>query len=341
MDALKENPDALLPPLFAHLQAVESSPSKTLDAELLKRAERSLDHSTPQIKLLLILSSGERLLPTLQQDPTPLTRLIEKAVSYIPFDVLQPLIPSDKLEEGLQSPVRVAHPVAPVQLLCLAYLMRASQTPSGAAFIAADESLSRCLVEVWLLEENTEVADRALDVVAALLEVDHPQSSTLMGSGMAHGQGLFWRRIFHDEALYKLIFEATRGKVTARDEAGLRTQKQQQGMPGVTQARIFDFIARLAPLDWAAMATTAFREFEQEFYGLKPEEEGGLLCYASLHMINKDDFVMAVLRKDFFAKLVENVESSKGNVDSRLIETIRDESRVKEQETNGAAGLHL
>lgn len=341
MDGVKEDSDVLLPPLFAHLSAVESSPTTALDAELLRRAERSLDFSTPQLKLLQVLGSGERLLPSLQQDPTPLTRLIEKAVSLIPFEVLQPLIPSEKLEDGLQSPLRAAHPVGPVQLLCLTYLMRASQTPSGAAFVATDESLSRCLIEVWLLDENTEVADRAQEVIVALLEVDHPQSNTMIGSGMAQGQGLFWRRIFHNRALYTFIFEATRGILSARDEAGLRTSKQQSGMPGITQARLFDFIARIAPLDWLPMTSTIFRDFEEQFYALKPAEEGGLLCYAALHMIDKDDIVIVALRQELFVNLMETIDKAQGNVSNRLIETIRTESGVQADDTNGVEGLHL
>jgi hypothetical protein len=341
MDAVKEDPDKLLPPLFAHLSTVESSPATALDVDLLKRAERSLDFSTPQPKLLQVLASGERLLPNLQQDPTPLTRLIEKPVSLIPFEVLQPLIPPDKLQDGLQSPLLVTQPVSPVQLLCLAYLMRASQTPSGAAFVATNEPLSKCLFEVWLLDENTEVADRALEVINALLTVDHPQSNTLIGTGMAQGQGLFWRRIFHDPALYTFIFEATRGIETPRDVQGIRTPKQRQGMPGITQGRLFDFISRLAALDWTPMTMTAFHEFEAGFYGLQLTEEGGLLCYAALHMIDKNDILMVALRQELFANLMESIEKAQNGVNTRLLETIREESGVQVEDMNGVAGLHL
>jgi hypothetical protein len=341
MDAFKEDPDKLLPPLFAHLSAVEASPTTALDVDLLKRGERSLDFSTPQPKLLQVLASGERLLANLQQDPTPLTRLVEKAVSLIPFEVLQPLIPLDKLEDGLQSPLLVTQPVFPVQLLCLSYLMRASQTPSGAAFVATNEPLSRCLFEVWLLDENTEVADRALEVIVALLTVDHVKTNALISTGMAQGQGLFWRRIFHDQALYTFIFEATRGKETPRDKNGLRTPKQLRGMPGITQARLFDFISKLAALDWAPMTTTAFRYFEDAFYGLQPGEEGGLLCYAALHMIDKDDILMVALRQELFVNLMETIEKAQSGVNTRLIETIREESGVPAEDMNGAGGLHL
>lgn len=341
MDAVKEDPDRLLPPLFAHLRAVESSPATALDVDLLKSAERSLDFSTTQPKLLQVLASGERLLANLQQDPTPLTRLIEKAVSLIPFEVLQPLITSDKLEDGLQSPLLVTQPISPVQLLCLAYLMRASQTPSGAAFVATNEPLSRCLFEVWLLDENTEVADRALEVIVALLTVDHPQSNTLIGTGMAQGQGLFWRRIFHDQALYTFTFEVTRGKEIPLDLRGLRTPKQRQGMPGITQGRLFDFISRLAALDWTPMTTTAFREFEEAFYGLQSTEDGGLLCYAALHMIDKNDILMVALRQELFVNLMETIENANGGVNTRLIQTIREESGVRAEDMNGVAGLYL
>src|SRR5690242_685202 len=114
MDILNENQDELFRDLFTHLSEVEQEPEfKTLDSELLHRVERSLNRSTSAEHLWQLLRIGERLLPILRQDPTPLATLLEKDVDRIPYDELKAVISPAKIEEGLASP-SVA-----VQLLCL------------------------------------------------------------------------------------------------------------------------------------------------------------------------------------------------------------------------------
>lgn len=89
------------------------------------------------------------------------------------------------------------------------------------------------------------------------------------------------------------------------------------------------------------MTSTAFRDFEEQFYGLQPAEEGGLLCYAALYMIDKVDFVMVALRQELFINLMDTIAKAQGSVNTRLIDTIREESGVQVEDTNGAGGLHL
>src|ERR1700753_1230871 len=104
MDAVVEDKDALFSELFKHFTEVEHQPGTVLlDEDLLKRAERSLDASTPPQIRWQLLGTGEKLLQSLQQDPRPLTRLLERDVLLIPFDQLKASISAQKLEEGLNS----------------------------------------------------------------------------------------------------------------------------------------------------------------------------------------------------------------------------------------------
>ena len=337
MEVLVEDTDKLFSQVFAHLDAVQTQGS-SLDKELLRRAERNLTITSPRDLLWKVLNTGQSLLPSLQQDPRPLTRLLELVVSLLPFDELKTTISAEKLEEGLQSPS------ISIQLLCLAYLRRAADSPSGTSFIAANSSLVQCQFTVWLSSESTEVAERSLEVVKALLAVDSPNSTTVLSAGRsfaeAQGQGLLWRRVFYDPGVYVSLFEWTSLSKSKRD---LKTKKGVQ-LVTISQARLFDFIARIAPLNWVAITTSSLPQVEWQFMSSSREDEpvGGLLRYASTHMIDKDDILMKVLRQDFFQKLLGLIEDENSqNVSPRLLEAIQQGAGVEVTNESGQGGLHL
>ncbi|KIW96724.1 uncharacterized protein Z519_02115 [Cladophialophora bantiana CBS 173.52] len=328
MDALVEDTDKLFPEVFAHLAAVEAQPELPLDEELLKRAERNLTSTSPKDLLWRVLGTGEELLQTLQQDPRPLTRLLEQVISLLPFDELRSVISAEKLQEGLTSPV------VSIQLLCLAYLRKAADSPSGASFVATSSSLVQCQFTIWLSSESTEVAERSLEVIEALLAVDSQNSTTVLSAGRsfaeAQGQGLLWRRVFHDPDVYTILFEWTSMSKSKRD---VKTKKGMQ-LVTISQARLFDFIVRVAPYDWNAVTTSSLLHIETQFLQENGGSEpyGGILRYAASHMIDNKDILMEVLRQDFFVKLLGVVEeSNRQNVSPQLLEAIQ----------QGAGGLHL
>ncbi|RMD43126.1 hypothetical protein DV735_g2057, partial [Chaetothyriales sp. CBS 134920] len=343
MDTYVEDQDVLFRDVFAHLSEVNQQPAaKQLDADLLKRAERSLDSHTPRPLLWRVLQTGEELLKALQQDPTPLTRLLERTVQLIPFDALKTAISTAKLEEGLQSPS------LPVQLLCLAYLTKAADRPSGAAFVAASASLVQLLVTTWLSSESTEVSERALESIVALLAVDSPGTLTVVPSdpapGAAHGQGLLWRRIFHDPEVYSLLFLWTS---SVQSNHNLDTKQGRQAVT-ISQARLFDFVARVAQLDWAEITSTALPKVEAAFIKQNAGDAraqpygGGLLKYVASDMISQSDILMQVLRQDFFMKLLTGLEEggSKTRLPPRMLQAIQQEAGVDTlpSETDG---MHL
>jgi hypothetical protein len=337
MDTLVEDTNKLFTEVFAHLAAVEAQGSP-LDEELLRRAERNLTISSPRELLWKVLNTGENLLQKLQQDPQPLTRLLERAVSLLPFDELKNTISAQKLEEGLQSPS------TPIQLLCLAYLRKASDSPSGASFVAASSRLVQCQFTVWLSSESTEVAERSLEVIEALLAVDSPNSTTVLSAGRsfaeAQGQGLLWRRVFHDPDVYVILFQWTSLSKSERD---LKTKKGLQ-LVTISQARLFDFIARIAPFDWGAITASSLPQVETQFISQNDQGEpvGGILRYASSYMIDKDDILMKVLRQDFFQKLLGIIEDENSQeVSPRLLEAIQVGAGVEKTAEGRDGGLHL
>ncbi|KAJ9612013.1 hypothetical protein H2200_003608 [Cladophialophora chaetospira] len=336
MDALVDDTDKLFPQVFEHLDEVETQDSP-FDEELLRRAERNLTGTSPKNLLWKVLQTGENLLPTLQQDPRPLTRLLERVISLLPFDDLKATISAQKLEEGLSSPS------TPIQLLCLAYLRKAADLPSGASFVAASSSLVQCQFTTWLKSESTEVAERSLEVIEALLAVDSPNSTTVLSAGRsfgeARGQGLLWRRLFHDPDVYMILFEWTSLSKSRRD---LKTKKGIQ-LVTISQGRLFDFIARVAPYNWAAVTTSSLPRIETQFMASTAigEPVGGILRYVSSFMIDKDDILMKVLRQDFFQKLLGVVEDSNSqNVSTRLLEVIQEGAGVETARDVGD-GVHL
>jgi hypothetical protein len=58
-------------------------------------------------------------------------------------------------------------------------------------------------------------------------------------------------------------------------------------------------------------------------------------------MIDKNDILMVALRQELFANLMESIEKAQNGVNTRLLETIREESGVQVEDMNGVAGLHL
>ena len=337
MDSYVEDKDALFKDVFDHLDKIERDPQKLLDDDLLRRATRSLDSSTPRELLWKVLQKGEQLLQTLHQDPRSLTRLLERDVQLIPFDELKSSISAEKLEEGLRSPS------LPVQILCLAYITKAADSPSGAAFVATSSSLVQLLVRTWLATDSTEVTERALEALVALLVVDSTESRTMVAAenkfGEVHGQGLMWRRVFHDPRVYALLFQWTS---LVRSSHDLNIKKGQRDVT-ISQARLLDFVARIAEYDWTAITTSSLPDVERLYMrtATRSNPFGGVLRYAASNMIDSKDFLMEALRQDLFMKLLVAAQDDNGrHVSPRLLEAIQHETET-EQVTQQTEGMHL
>ena len=325
--------------LLTHLAEVEKDPESTrLNADLLREAQNSLGPNTPREAVWAIIANGERLLNVLHEDPKPLTRLLEKDVLLIPFDEIREAIPPLKLEQGLSSPS------TSVRVLCLAYLRKAAESPSGAAWVGTSPVLTKCLVSAWLASDSTEVAERALETIILLLAVDHALQVTQVVEGgqvgEAQGQGLLWRRLFHDPEIYVLFFYWTSFKsYEYRDRSKNAVHKAT-----ISQARLFDFLARAAEIDWAGISHSHFPEIESKYCepsAIDGHGRASLLQYAASGMVDMDDPLMVLLRRDFFTKLLATVEERKqqSTLPRKLLEFIQKDVGDSKELSTTAAGV--
>ena len=330
--------------LLTHLSEIENDPHhKRLNSELLKDVGNSLGPSTSRDDAWTLLMTGERILNIIEEDPRPLTRLLEKDISLIPFNELKDTISVDKLEGGLDSPS------TPIQLLCLAYLRKAADSPSGAAWVGSTSSLVNSLITTWLSSPSTEVAEQATEVILALLEVDHVKQKTLVEEkgrkGEAEGQGLLWRRLFHDPDIYALFFDLT----SLRSPKYLNGSKKDIQQATISQGRLFDFIARISELDWSHTTQSHFPEIEAKYCGANFGEKGGdrssLLQYAASYMIDETDALMSLLRRDFFVKLLTMIQEQGAECEvlpKRLLEEMKDDvGDAMDAQHDTSAGLQL
>lgn len=328
--------------LLAHLAEVEHDPEHTrLNDNILGDAQNKLSSTTPRDVVWSILATGERLLEIIQEDPRPLTRLLEVDISFISFDEIRESIPLDKLVHGFLSPL------PSIQILCLAYLHKAADSPSSVAWVGSTASLVNVFVTTWLTSDSTEVAERALETLISLLEVDHvDQISVVQEGGLkgeAQGQGLLWRRLFRDPEIYALFFRTTSFKSLAHREP----TKQAIHKITTSQGRLFDFIARVAALDWREITHSHFPDVETRYSQSEAQESPGgisLLQYAAVDMVDSTDPLMSILRTDFFGKLLSTIEEGKGQQDvpPKLLEAMKEEIGENiENPSRPAEGMHL
>ena len=328
--------------LFAHLAEVEQDPEhKRLNNDVLRDAQNNLSSSTPREIIWSLLANGERLLNIIQEDPRPLTRLLEADISFIPFDEIKDSIPPQKLIDGLISPS------PSIQVLCLAYLRKAADSPSGVAWVGSNASLVKEFITTWLASDSTEVTERALEALLVLLEVDHVNRTSLVQErglkGEAQGQGLLWRRLFHDPETYALFFHWTSLKSSEYREK----TKQAMHKMTISQGRLFDFIARVAGLDWSNITHSHFPEIESKYSIHEAQDSRGgtsLLQYAASGMVDSADPLMSVLRSDFFLKLLALIEDGSGGqeVPPKLLDQMKEDAGEEtERPSQSAGGMHL
>lgn len=318
---------SLVGQVHQHLLEVTGDPSKALDDKLLdtfgaqvtvsgKSIPRNetgdslsaplqanaLKDSLKQEDRYNIINALSQLLPTLQQDPSPATALIEilvRSPSYTFSNVLAIQPPVDFVA-GLSAPS------PPINSATLLLLGKAAKEPSDAAVVAGKPDVVAALVRIWLCTPDTAVAQQAADVLKGLLEIDFAPHTP----GEAHdleamtddppneppGQGLMWRRLFDDRDSYGSIFATC--SLSTSGQAGQPNKREKT----IAQARLLEFLLALRPGVADAWSKSHCSEVEAA-YGV---QDGGLLDFAAVHMVDyKDDVLMHMTLVDFFAGLLQ------------------------------------
>lgn len=272
-----------------NLDDVLADPSISLDIPAIERLKLEITENTDPVVPASILTQISKLLPVIQEDPTPLTTLGIKSTVFLTFSDLQSVDPSVDFVAGIKAPS------APINLLALSLLGKASRAPGDAAIIAGNPDLVASLVELWLSTSTAEVAQAAFEVLWSLLEVDHVGSNTDVDGAerIPGGQGLLWRRVFTDKDVYRLLYSTcslidagTPGQLSKREKS-------------VSQGRLMDFVIRAGSLNWDAIAASRVPDIEAKY------QCNSLLHFVACRMVDTSDVLMHMTVLNFFRELLQ------------------------------------
>lgn len=230
-----------------------------------------------------VLNQLSELIPTLEQDLSPVTNLIELLTRLRSYTFARVLAIKPKVDftSGLSTSS------TPINLITLHLLEKASQNKADAGLVAASIDTMAALIQLWLSTPDTAVARKALTVLLALLQADGVQ----LQSEPFH-QSLVWRRIFRDRDIYGLIFSIC--SLTTVGEEGQLSKRNKT----VAQARLLNLLVKI---DCELVRSSQIPEIETK-YGVK---RGGIMEFAAVHMVDyEDDIIMHTTLIDFLSDLL-------------------------------------
>ena len=234
-----------------------------------------------------LLNQLSDLLNTLQQDPTPVTNLINVLILPMQFDFRRVLAirPPVDLTAGL------SYSVVPITLTTLSLLEKAMYRKSDIDIVAGKTDVVAALIILWLCTPETAVAVRAHDVIVGLLLAGEGEN-TMSDSGIMD-EGLIWRRIMRDRDIYGSIFSICSLSTAGQEWPLSRREKT------VSQARLLDMLLKI---DSNPVRTSQIPEIEQRF-GVTT---GGLLQFAAIHMVDyQDDVLMHMTLIEFYSNYLD------------------------------------
>ncbi|KAI1299593.1 hypothetical protein F5Y03DRAFT_386284 [Xylaria venustula] len=291
--------------LEQHLDQLASDPTLPADEKLFDDVELQLTGTPPasaNTPLLIprLLPKITDILKRYQSDPLALCSLATKLLRPLNFHQVMSFASQEALIQALRSPAPSAN------LLAMNILDKASKSPSDAAVLASMKGVVTSFVTQWLSAPAVEVGEKGTRVLGDLLAVDSsgppidgldesPNGAPLPPNPV--GQGFMWRRIFNDRDVYGLILSLCSSGPHQSDEGGLTSQQL-----CLAQGRLLRLLPRLSAYNLGAVSKTNFPDLHQQYVNSKAS--GGLLYFAALHMIDKEDLLMQLSVVDFFERLL-------------------------------------
>jgi hypothetical protein len=224
-----------------------------------------------------------------------------KLLRPVPFTQALTLASEDALIQALRSPAPAA------AVLAITVIEKAARSPSDTAILSIMKGVVEEFLRTWLSTPHVEVGEKATKALGDLLEVDCDRRSSAtvatkmtglqISSNMPPGQGLLWRRIFQDREIYDLLFS-----LCSFHTIGTGSGQLDQRQKSLAQARLLRVLPRLAVLDFQTITRSYFPEIE----GRYKIDEHGLLYFAAVDMVNKEeDMLMHITVIDFFAEFLD------------------------------------
>ena len=278
--------DVIVRQVQTHLEEVHDDPSRSLDEKLLENVDAQVTEAIQEHERDVLLNQLSRLLPTLQQDPSPVTNLIQRLISphRYEFSRVLSIQPPVDFITGLTSSISV------IKITVLDLLRKAQFRTSDIGIVAGKPEIVGALVRLWLCSPDTAVATRAQDVLSEML-VAEVQSSPMGPDRNIVDECLLWRRLFRDKDIYDSMFSLCSFSTIGQDGQPSKSGKT------IAQARLLDMILHI---DSEPLRTSQLAEIERR-YGVP--QEGGLLHFAAVSMVDyKDDVLMHMTLMDFYTK---------------------------------------
>ncbi|KAI4162897.1 MAG: hypothetical protein LQ342_003408 [Letrouitia transgressa] len=283
---------SFLQTVLAHLGKVSADPSLRLDERLLEKVDGQVSEQLSESDRDALIHQLAELVPKLQQDASPATRLIEiliRSSSYT-FSRVQDIRPPVDFQAGLLAPS------FSINLVTLSLLEKAALKKSDAGIVAGQPDIVSSLVRSWLSTPDTAVAQKAHHVLLGLLTATDEGQTAETRVHQNHYepfyQSLMWRRIFKDKDIYALLFSLC-DLATAGQQGQLNRREKT-----IAQARLLDWLVRV---DCEPVRTSQIPEVEMK-HGVK---DGGILDFAATDMVDREDVLMHMTLIDFFAELIK------------------------------------
>lgn len=231
-----------------------------------------------------LLNQLSDLLPTLQQDPSPVTNLINVLILPPKYDFARVLT----IQPPVDFTAGFSSSLPPINLTTLSLLEKATYRKSDIDIVAGKADVVAALIKLWLCTSDTAVAGRAHAVIVGLLLAEE-EENTMNDSGIMD-EGLMWRRLLRDRDIYGSIFSIC--SLTTAGQEGPLSRKEKS----VSQARLLDMLLKI---DSNAVRRSQIPEIERKF-GVN---NGGLLHFAAIYMVDyQDDVLMHMTLIEFYAK---------------------------------------
>ena len=221
--------------VYEHLSLVKENSSKLLDDLLLWKVDDSVSENLSEEERTRLIGVAQEVLPTLQQDPSPLVAFLKRLIEPDTFTFEQADAfltqnsqnPDDQYLMGLESENK------DINLLTLSLLHKAQKSPSGVGLVASKTKVVRALIRVFLTSPEVGVTGKASEVLEGLLLAGATSEDATAE------KNLMVRRIFRDRDIYESLFSLTSLKTSGAEGQPSKNQKT------IAQARLLKLLIKI------------------------------------------------------------------------------------------------
>ncbi|TKX25678.1 hypothetical protein C1H76_2328 [Elsinoe australis] len=281
-----------------HFKSLKDDPTTSINERLIETCCQVLPQQLSQPDSVALVKGLSALVPTVQNDPTLLNKLLIALLEPYSFSDILSLSENVDFVSGLNVQA------VPYNRLLLSILRKATLRSSDASTVASRPEILSSLVTLWLSTPEPGIAQEAGEVFSGLLEVDHQnvQDST------SSPPGLVWKRVFQDKDVYSLFYSICVADPRQSTHDISRNQRT------LAQSRLLEVLPNICALDWQTVSRSHFKDVEEKYVGPSPQAgttPTGLLGFATQHMVDtKDDVLMHKCLVEFFADLIATVNDT-------------------------------